>query len=438
MSKVLLVAPAATGPTSVKPGWLSSGPRSRGPPRPHRAQLPRSGPTAVAPQLPSPVVEWDQPEIFGRAARFNSLLKPWYPLSTASAGGGCARPRPQERSSRSPPTSAGRHALPVAAPRSGIPYVLGPVGGSLSSPTGFRRRHAPWYVGLRSIDSWRLRHDPLLRRSYQVPPACSPSAPNVLEQLEPLALRDVRSCRRRDPRGAPGHRSQRSGRHRPPALRRSSHPHQGRSGRDRGNGRSSATSTSGSTWWDGFDREACQDLRRSLGWETVSSSTVLCRTPGGAFYEAADVFVFPSFREPGGNVQFEAMEPMLSRWWSTTVAGRRTSSTTPVPCAWPRRRRSRTPVPWPPLSDHSSRTGDRRLAMGRAAHDLVSRSGTWQHRLDALETVPADARYCCGVLTPAVLGFDDDRSGGVPTCSTARRSHHPGSTRPPARSCPTG
>jgi glycosyltransferase involved in cell wall biosynthesis len=59
---------------------------------------------------------------------------------------------------------------------------------------------------------------------------------------------------------------------------------------------------------DGFDRAACEALASELG---VADRVVfhgrLARDRVEEFYRLADIFVFPSYREPGGNVVFEAM-----------------------------------------------------------------------------------------------------------------------------------
>ena len=50
----------------------------------------------------------------------------------------------------------------------GIPYVLGPHGGSVTTPKGFLSecQGAAWYTKLRNIDQWRLKYDPILKRSF--------------------------------------------------------------------------------------------------------------------------------------------------------------------------------------------------------------------------------------------------------------------------------
>ncbi len=59
---------------------------------------------------------------------------------------------------------------------------------------------------------------------------------------------------------------------------------------------------------DGPDRQACEQLTAELGLaDRVRFHGRLDRSDVDSLYRAADVFVFPSFREAGGNVAFEAM-----------------------------------------------------------------------------------------------------------------------------------
>ena len=59
---------------------------------------------------------------------------------------------------------------------------------------------------------------------------------------------------------------------------------------------------------DGFDREPCEALVAQLSLhDRVTFHGRLDRAEVDDYYRAADIFVFPSYREPGGNVVFEAM-----------------------------------------------------------------------------------------------------------------------------------
>jgi glycosyltransferase involved in cell wall biosynthesis len=59
---------------------------------------------------------------------------------------------------------------------------------------------------------------------------------------------------------------------------------------------------------DGFDLPACKELAHQLGVESkILFHGRIPRSEVDSFYRQADAFVFPSYREPGGNVVFEAM-----------------------------------------------------------------------------------------------------------------------------------
>ncbi len=75
---------------------------------------------------------------------------------------------------------------------------------------------------------------------------------------------------------------------------------------------------------DGFDRQPCEQLTRDLHLtDRVQFHGTLGRELVDEFYAAADVFVFPSYREPGGNVQFEAMGHGLPLVLPTAAVQRR-------------------------------------------------------------------------------------------------------------------
>ncbi len=65
--------------------------------------------------------------------------------------------------------SSRRLALRYPSPATGLgaPVVVGPLAGSLETPPGFEGETSgePWYVKLRRLDRFRIRHDPLLRRT---------------------------------------------------------------------------------------------------------------------------------------------------------------------------------------------------------------------------------------------------------------------------------
>lgn len=277
----------------------------------------KRGAPSITDQVPhARVVEWVEPPGLGRFERFNSLLKPGYLAFDARA-----RTWIKDAERRGERFDVAHQVVPVAmrypSPLrvSSIPYLLGPVGGSLSSPPGFQNSDSgPWYQRLRGLDGLRIRHDPSLRRSYEraaivlgiadyvrdfldtlglrrfevlsetglvsIPPARTPSVPVVFSPSDPLRLlfvgRVVRTKGARDLVAAMAQL-----RDAPVEL---------------------------DVVGDGFDSAACRALAVSLGVDDrVRFHGWAAKDAVEAFYRRAHVFAFPSWREPGGNVVFEAM-----------------------------------------------------------------------------------------------------------------------------------
>jgi glycosyltransferase involved in cell wall biosynthesis len=258
------------------------------------------------------VIEWPEPQGFGRPERLNSLLKPGYIpfyikarrwIRQALARG--------ERFdlAHQPLPLAMRYPSPVAG--LGIPYIIGPVGGSLDSPPGFKNEKdtAPWYVGLRALDRLRIRLDPLLRATYDGADCVIGIAPYVKKFLKDRSIRrfevmsDTGIERLPDPVDRLTDRGQ---------VRLL---YVGRLVRTKGVRDAIRAMSELSDLpvvldivGDGFDRAACEALTVETGiGDRVHFHGWQARDNVNKFYRAADIFVFPSYREPGGNVVFEAM-----------------------------------------------------------------------------------------------------------------------------------
>lgn len=275
--------------------------------------------TPLTEQLPGvEVLTWPQPERFVGGPRFRAMFKPgWFLL--------CRRIREFMRQ------EAGRfdiahqvmpQAMRYASPLRGygVPYVIGPLGGALPTPPALATESAksPWYTHLRKIDGLRLRHDPALRASYAGAGLVLGVAPYVRERLAPIPLRayanmlelGIDGLPEPAPPAAPG---------RPLRLL-----HVGRAIRTKGlrdviralgqlPDLPDLTLTSAGT---GEDLAACQQEAERLGLSgRVRFLGLLPRAEVEALYQQSDLFVFPSFREPAGNVLFEAMRwglPVIS------------------------------------------------------------------------------------------------------------------------------
>lgn len=319
VASVLLVAPACDG-DDVGESWLAYQWAHRLSQRFRVTLLStyKRGHVPPSRQLPrTHVVEWAEPPLVHRAERLNSLLQPAYvPFYSR------ARRYVRNRLAAGARFDVAHQVTPVAlrypSPivNLGVPVVLGPVGGSLESPPAFvcEEGTTPWYQRLRRLDRFRLRRDPLLRSSYRSADCVVGIAPYVRDLLGDLPLRryetlgDVAVQEARP-------EIDRAGRTGPVRLL-----HVGRLVRTKGAREAiRAMARLGDlpvvldVVGDGDDRAACEDLVRDLGLtERVTVHGAVPRAEVDRFYERADVFVFPSYREPGGAVVLEAMAHGLS------------------------------------------------------------------------------------------------------------------------------
>ncbi|HOA85951.1 MAG: glycosyltransferase family 4 protein [Microbacteriaceae bacterium] len=273
----------------------------------------KAGHTPPSVQLPGVrVIEWPEPPLVGRFERLNSLMQPGY-VSFYRRARSWIRARMKEGEN----FDVAHQVVPVAmrypspAAGLGIPFVIGPVGGSLDSPPAFVAEEGgtPWYQKLRSVDRFRIRHDRLLRRTYESADAVLGIAPYVrefladvdvqrLEIMSDVALHEVQP---------PVARADRVG---PTRLL-----HVGRIVRTKGVrdairavGAVSDLDVRLDIVGEGNDRASCEQLVRELGLEErVTFHGAIPRKAVDEFYRRADVFVFPSYREPGGSVVLEAM-----------------------------------------------------------------------------------------------------------------------------------
>lgn len=258
------------------------------------------------------VIEWAEPHGVGRAERLNSTLKPGYVPFYARA----RRWTRQFLASGGhfdlafqPVPVAMRYPSPVAG--LGIPYILGPLGGSLPSPAGFAAGEdtAPWYVGLRNLDRLRIRRDPLLRRTFEQASCVLGIAPYVQDFLAGIRLQRFEAMSDAGIESMPKP-VDRSARHGDVRLLFVGRLVRTKGARDaiRALGLARDLPAVIDIVGDGFDRVECEALTAELGLvDRVRFHGHLPRHQIDAFYRSADVFLFPSYREPGGIVIFEAM-----------------------------------------------------------------------------------------------------------------------------------
>ena len=315
MIKLLLIAPTCDG-QDVGEAWVAYQWVRRLAARHEVTVLTycQRGRTSLSHQLPAVrVIEWAEPRGLGRAERFNSLLKPGYlPFYFRARRWIRAALARGERFdlAHQPVPVAARYPSPVAGLR--IPFVMGPVGGSLQSPPGFRAEEGAttaWYVYLRSLDRVRLRRDPWLRGTYQRASCVIGIAPYVTDLLAGIPVRSFEVLSETGIERLP-EPVDRTGRRGDVRLLFVGRLIRTKGARDaiRALGLVRDLPACLDVVGDGFDRAACEALAGELGLsDRVRFHGWLPRQRIDEFYRAADVFVFPSYREPGGNVTFEAM-----------------------------------------------------------------------------------------------------------------------------------
>ena len=393
VAKILLIAPTCDG-QDVGEAWVAFQ-WAKLLPMHHQVTLltyHKRGKSPVRRQLNNlRIVEWTEPPLLGRNERLNSMLKPAYPwfyyrarrwIKRALADG--------EKFDIIHQTTPVAMRYPSPGVGLGVPFVIGPVGGGLDLPPGFGADSdtAPWFVRLRGLDKWRLRHDPLLRRTYRIADCVLGIAPYVRDLLSDIQVRrfEVMSETALQTVPEPIDRSQ----HRTPVkLLYVGRVIRTKGARDIIQALASLRDldTSLDIVGDGPDRQFCEKLADDHGLgSAVTFHGMLPRTQVDVFYREADIFVFPSFREPGGNVIPEAMGFGLP---SIVVNRGGPGSATDDSCAI--RLRAETPEQLVRDLANAIRRlvvdGVDRLELGRSARQQVVEKGLWSAKMAEIDAL---------------------------------------------------
>ncbi|MEP5758157.1 MAG: glycosyltransferase family 4 protein, partial [Litoreibacter sp.] len=211
------------------------------------------------------------------------------------------------------------HHLMPAAPRytfpdivSARPVVIGPLSGSLAIPSalGTETTSDQWFSRARDLDRFRFRYDPLLRQSYRKANAVLLAAPYMYDVIEPLISSKPYIYL---PWANEG-KLQTTKRH--SIAQKLVLLHVGRAVRTKGLRETiralaktkDLPNISLISAGTGPDLERCKAEARELGVsEQISFLGHVRRSEIDELYRKADVFCFPSYREPIGHVVFEAM-----------------------------------------------------------------------------------------------------------------------------------
>lgn len=315
--KILVIAPSLDGNDLSEPEWAYRWVEALS----RRADVTvlassRKGAVPLEEQLPKArVITWPEiPFLYQKLERFNAMAKPGLPLFSAQA-----RRWIKAALRRGERFDVGHQILPQGMRHTtplrglGIPYVVGPLGGGLKTPPGFEdevRASSSLATRLRMVDDFRLKHDPLLRAGYAGADLILGVAPYVAKRLEPVGIKRFHALPER------GYGEFAPEKERQAEVGRLTLFHAGRTIRTKGlrdavramarlRDLPNVTLTSAG---DGEDLAACKEEAQKLG--VADRITFLGKIPREdveTHYAEADVFCFPSFREPMGGVFFEAM-----------------------------------------------------------------------------------------------------------------------------------
>lgn len=340
------------------------------------------------------VIEWREPPLFGRAERLNSIVKPGYIPFYFRARRWIRKALSEGKHfdlAHQPVPVAMRYPSPAA--NLGLPLVIGPVGGGLSSPPGFEadERSAPWFMSLRRLDTYRQKFDPILRGSFQSADCVLGIADYVRDQLSNIPLKrfEVMGDNALDAIPALIRRQPRSGSVKLLYV--------GRLVRTKGARDLIRAMTSLldlpvelDIVGDGPDRTECERLIAEFGLEhRVHLYGWVAKETVSKFYRQADVFVFPSYREPGGRVVLEAMAYSLPL---IIVDRGGPASATTENCA------IKLAVSTPDMLANDISVAARRLVtspelrgqMGAAAHAHAMETALWSAKLERMNEIFAE------------------------------------------------
>jgi glycosyltransferase involved in cell wall biosynthesis len=137
------------------------------------------------------IVNWVDPKLPHALRRVDYMLRPQYPLFVARVRRWFShRQRAGDEFDLIHQVSPTALRYPYPLLGCPVPYILGPLCGSLETPAGFRAESPDqhWYMRLRGLDQLRIHRDPWLRGSYQGASAVLGAAPYVEDLLSGIGV----------------------------------------------------------------------------------------------------------------------------------------------------------------------------------------------------------------------------------------------------------
>jgi glycosyltransferase involved in cell wall biosynthesis len=143
---------------------------------------------------------------------------------------------------------------------------------------------------------------------------------------------------------------------------------------------------------EGPERAVCTELVASNGLEArVTLHGWRSKAEVAAFYDQSDIFVFPSYREAGGNVALEAMGYSLPL---VVVDRGGPGSATSANCAFKLKAENPQGLAEEIAAAVRRLASDRalRLRMGQSSREHVARTALWSAKLDRIDQIYDEVR----------------------------------------------
>lgn len=340
-----------------------------------------AGRTPLGETLPkAEVLTAPMPRMFSRFPRFQAMAKPHYPQYMRAVRKVLASRAASFDVAHQIMPQAARYPTPLRG--HGIPYIIGPLGGALTTPDAFQSEgsSAAWYTRARALDQWRFRHDPWLRRSYKEAAMILGVAPYMEKVLHDIPMKRFEPVLELGIADLPP-LPERTGRKDTLRLL-----HVGRGVRTKGlrdviramgHLKDRVPGLNLVSAGTGEEIEICREEARRLDiLDQVDFRGLIPRDQVEQLYAEADIFVFPSYREPAGNVIYEAMRwglPVIVAarggpdWIVDDESGHRIDVTNPDQYS----RDIASAI------EDLANAPDKRNAMGQAARERLTREGLW-------------------------------------------------------------
>ncbi|MBV5338801.1 MAG: glycosyltransferase family 4 protein [Deltaproteobacteria bacterium] len=270
------------------------------------------------------VISWEELSFFSRFERFNAMLKPSYIVYYHNARKWIkSEIKKGEKWDLVHQISPLALRYPCPACGLGIPFIIGPLAGSIPVPDLLKNEISSehWFTNLRGLDDARFRYDPLLRQTYNQSSLVLGVAPYVRNILR------YNNVKRFEVMNETGIHTVREPTKETKGLV-SDHLkiiYVGRIVRSKGlidliralgllKNRTTQKIVL-NVFGDGKDKVRCKEEACQLGVDdTVIFHGRVEKNTVFEYYKQSDLFVLPSWKEPSGNVVLEAMSfglPMI-------------------------------------------------------------------------------------------------------------------------------